>query len=100
MLPTHHNAHFGIDKNTRQGEAEGFTIYTLHPMLPTLAEELRKAGYYTRGIIAGATLNSSFGVSRGFDDYDDRLPKVVGMNERRADVVTSLSLDWLKTNSV
>ncbi|UCD58683.1 MAG: sulfatase [Candidatus Hydrogenedentota bacterium] len=95
MLPTHHNAHFGIDQNAETDETVAFTFYPLHPTLPTLAGELRKAGYYTRGVTGGPTLDSDFGFGHGFDHYDDRLPKGESP-ERHAGVVTFLATRWLK----
>jgi len=99
MLPTHHSAHFGSDENAKVDEIVGFSFYTLHPMVPTLAEELGKAGYATCGIIAGPTISSRFGMGRGFDHYDDRLPKT-DIPERRADEISSLAIHWLKEHHI
>ena len=38
---------------------------------PTLAEQLRQAGYQTGAVISCATLDRSRGLDRGFDYYDD-----------------------------
>lgn len=95
MLPTHHNARFGVDENATPSGVHEFSFYTLHPSLPTLAEELGKAGYVTAGIIAGPLLRSAFGFERGFGHYDDGLAQ--GKNyERNADEVTSLAVRWLE----
>lgn len=93
MLPTHHSSHFGSDES-----ATGLSLsfYTMHPMLPTLPEELSKAGYSTQGIIAGPTISSRFGISRGFDNYDDRLPESKVIAKRPGDEVTSLAIRFLK----
>jgi arylsulfatase A-like enzyme len=40
--------------------------------VPTLAEGFKKAGYATKAIVSAPYLNSRYGFTRGFDDYDDR----------------------------
>ncbi|MEK6655392.1 MAG: sulfatase-like hydrolase/transferase, partial [Thermodesulfobacteriota bacterium] len=54
----------------------------------TLAEKLRQEGYRTAGFAAADTLDGSFGLSRGFDVYDD-LPF------RPAPEQNTLALNWL-----
>jgi arylsulfatase A-like enzyme len=94
MLPTHHRAHFSFDENVDPQSIEGPMFYSLHPELPTLAEELKKAGYKTAGIIAAPLLAAKFGFGRGFDYYNDRLPIGEGF-ERNADEVSTLAIGWL-----
>lgn len=43
----------------------------VRPDLPILAEELRKRGYETVGIVANPNLASVFGLSRGFAEYQE-----------------------------
>lgn len=68
----------------------------------TLAELLKQKGYQTGAIIAAFVLDRAFGLSQGFDVYDDS-----GLNkstenqivpERKADVVTNHAIAWLKYN--
>ena len=94
MLPTHHRAHFSFDESIDPETIEGPMFLPLHPELPTLAEELKKTGYETAGIIAAPLLAAKFGFSRGFDFYEDRLPLDKGF-ERDAEEVTTLALGWL-----
>ncbi len=54
----------------------------------TLAEKLRQDGYRTAGFAAADTLDGSYGLSRGFDVYDN-LPF------RPAPEQNALALDWL-----
>ncbi len=45
--------------------------------LATIPEQLRKQGYRTAAVIGGYPLSASFGLSRGFDIYDDRLDRPI-----------------------
>jgi len=67
--------------------------------LPTLAEEFSRRGYETGAFIAACVLDSSYGLDRGFDHYDDRIGDMHDSSrnalERRADEVCNLALAWL-----
>ncbi|MCK4341943.1 MAG: sulfatase-like hydrolase/transferase [Phycisphaerae bacterium] len=67
--------------------------------LPTLAEEFKKRGYRTGAFIAAWVLDSSFGLARGFDHYDDQIgggrDSSKDVRERRADDVCNRALAWL-----
>lgn len=73
----------------------------LPPGTPTLARRLRTAGYATSAIVASAVLDRRFGLSQGFNDYDDRLPMSgretlsTAELQRRAPVVTAAAQQWL-----
>lgn len=76
--------------------------YILAPQVKTAAEDFRQAGYRTAAFISGFPLDRRFGFDRGFDTYDDRLPK--GNDRRRtpyverlADATTDAVLRWLST---
>ncbi len=45
---------------------------SLNPQIPLLPEILSKRGYQTAAFIASTILDSKFGLSRGFDMYDDK----------------------------
>jgi arylsulfatase A-like enzyme/predicted Zn-dependent protease len=74
-------------------------VYRLGPRAVTLAEVLHSHGYKTGAVISGYPLAGRFGLSQGFDSYDDRLPsekiRQIGFRERRAEEVTRLGLSWL-----
>lgn len=74
-------------------------VYRLGPRAVTLAEVLHDHGYHTGAVISGYPLVTRFGLSQGFDAYDDHLPpektRQVGFRERRAEEVASLGSDWL-----
>ncbi len=72
----------------------------LGPELPALAEEFKQRGYKTAAIIAAWVLDSSFGLARGFDHYDDRIgggrDSSRHVRERRANEVSDAALSWLE----
>ena len=56
--------------------------YVLPARVKTAAEEFKAAGYRTAAFVSGFPLDRRFGFARGFDVYDDHLPK--GNDKRRA----------------
>lgn len=58
--------------------------------LPVLAERLRQTGYRTSAFVSSFILASRFGLARGFDVYDDRLPE--GANERSSRQTTDAAI--------
>src|SRR5438874_4426464 len=76
--------------------------FTLSPQVRTAAEDFRQAGYRTAAFVSGFPLDRRFGFDRGFETYDDHLPK--GNDRRRtpyverlADATTDAVLRWLAT---
>ena len=74
--------------------------YVLPPSVPTLAEAFRQAGYRTAAFVSGYPLKRRFGLDRGFDTYDDQLPRGKDARrtayvERTADRTTDATLRWL-----
>ena len=75
--------------------------FVLAPGLKTAAaERFRQAGYRTAAFVSGFPLDRRFGFDRGFDLYDDHLPR--GNDPRRtpyverfADATTDVALRWL-----
>jgi arylsulfatase A-like enzyme/Flp pilus assembly protein TadD len=74
--------------------------FRLGPDLPTLAERFRAAGYRTGAVVGSAMLGSRFGLERGFDHYDDAIPRVRNRErlvaERTASEVTARALEWIR----
>jgi arylsulfatase A-like enzyme len=68
----------------------------------TIAEILRKNGYKTGAVIGTSVLESKFGISQGFENYNDRF---LGKREpgfehrRRAAEVSNLAVKWLAENA-
>ena len=73
------------------------TGYRFPPALPTAATLLKARGFATGAFIGGFPLDHRFGLSVGFDTYDDRLgeSKSGGERERRADAVVASALEWI-----
>jgi len=68
---------------------------------PTLATRLKARGFATGAFVGGFPLTKRFGLTPGFDVYDDQMPETRGaieasMPERRADLVVSRALDWME----
>ena len=78
---------------------------------PTLAELMANAGYDTGAIVACPGLNRWYGLDRGFNHYDDEVPKLAdgrdplhvndvkirGTALKRAPLVVERSLQWLES---
>jgi arylsulfatase A-like enzyme/Flp pilus assembly protein TadD len=79
----HDNSHFKVD--------ERFT---------TLAEFLKKYGFSTGAFIGSFPLDSRFGLSQGFDLYDDSYPskgkEELTFPERKAEKVIESAINWIK----
>ena len=76
--------------------------FVLAPTIKTAAEDFRKAGYRTGAVVSGFPLDRRFGFDRGFEEYEDHLPR--GNDPRRtpyverpADASTDAALKWLST---
>ena len=66
----------------------------------TLATRLKAAGFATGAFVGGFPLTKRFGLTPGFDVYDDQMPALTGalaisMPERTADVVVGRAVDWI-----
>ncbi len=86
-LPSRHGA--GVFER-EDGER---ALAALDPALPTLAEQLARAGYATAAIVNNPYLDPRFGLDRGFGHYDH----VSGDNirVRRADLMVDIALAWI-----
>lgn len=88
LWPSHH----GVRNNT------GFR---LNDRIPTLATRLKDAGYRTGAFLGAFVLDSRFGLSRGFDQYDDRFPaddrRSFHFAQRRAAEVVRRAESWILT---
>jgi arylsulfatase A-like enzyme/Tfp pilus assembly protein PilF len=63
-----------------------------------LAERLKAAGYRTAAVVASFVLAKRFGLARGFDVYDDRLPE--SRQDRTAREVTDAALTALEGQTI
>src|SRR5262245_12032860 len=74
--------------------------YVLPKEVGTAAEDFKRAGYRTAAFVSGFPLDRRFGMDRGFETYDDHLPR--GNDRRRTpyverfgDATTDVALRWL-----
>jgi arylsulfatase A-like enzyme len=66
----------------------------------TLAEVLKGAGFTTGAFIGAEVLDARYGLSQGFDTYDDRMVErgpagILAYPERRGEDVAGAALAWL-----
>jgi choline-sulfatase len=73
------------------------------PGVPLLAEVLKKAGFATAAFVSSIVLDSSSGLDRGFDVYDDAIDGSAGggaefLNtlQRRGDAAADAAIAWLE----
>jgi arylsulfatase A-like enzyme/Tfp pilus assembly protein PilF len=97
-LPAHTSIMTGLVPATHGVHTNGST--TVAATTPTLASVLHGAGYRTGAFVGAFVLDARYGLSRGFDTYDDRVggdtgPITFAFAERRADRVTQLAAEWI-----
>jgi arylsulfatase A-like enzyme/Flp pilus assembly protein TadD len=72
------------------------------PAVPLLAEVLKGAGFTTGAFVSSVVLDSSSGLNRGFDVYDDKLEDGSGAAQfldtlqRKGDKTTAEAIAWLE----
>ncbi|MBN2244836.1 MAG: sulfatase-like hydrolase/transferase [Candidatus Aminicenantes bacterium] len=97
-LPSHTNIFLGATPNFH-GVHENLNFLVSQELL-TLTEYLKKNGYATGAFVGAYPLDSRFGLSQGFDIYDDLYDRDHSANlsslERPAGTVVEAALDWLK----
>jgi arylsulfatase A-like enzyme/Flp pilus assembly protein TadD len=76
------------------------TGYRLDPQRRTAASMLKAQGFSTGAFVGGFPLDHRFGLTSGFDRYDDTMTKAPGAGEpsdreRPADEVVKSALDWI-----
>jgi len=99
-LPAHASLFTG-DNPYRTGVREN-TEYMLAAGTPTLAGAFRDAGYHTAAFVAAFVMNTRFGLSQGFDLYQDNLsgpePGLRSFNiELPAAIVAARAEHWIQT---
>jgi arylsulfatase A-like enzyme/Flp pilus assembly protein TadD len=96
-LPSHTNIMLGITANAHG--VHDNSNFIVREGFPTLAEWLKARGYATGAFVGAFPLDSRFGLTRGFDVYDDNYgsqgPLDLTFVERKADVVVDKALAWL-----
>ena len=74
--------------------------FRVRPGTPTLATRLKARGFATGAFVGGFPLTKRFGLTPGFDVYDDQMPETRGaieisMPERPATEVISRAVSWI-----
>lgn len=72
--------------------------YRLPNEAVTLAELLQERGYRTGAFVGAAVLDAKYGLSQGFDHYDDTMAGATRVGiyaERRGEAVVEAALDWI-----
>ena len=85
-IPPYHGVHTNPD-------------YQLSKSNLTLAELLKENGFRTAAIISAFVLDSQFGISQGFDTYNDRFEEAhrgVGPLQRKGGESTRFAVEWLE----
>ncbi|MDH7513758.1 MAG: sulfatase-like hydrolase/transferase [Clostridiales bacterium] len=97
-LPSHANILLGTTPN-HHGVHENLNFIVREELL-ALAEHLKDNGYSTGAFVGAYALDSRFGLSQGFDTYDDKYSRIHSVNlsslERRAEAVIEAAVEWLK----
>jgi arylsulfatase A-like enzyme/Flp pilus assembly protein TadD len=97
-LPSHANILLGTTPN-HHGVHENMN-FVVKEELQTLAELLKDNGYSTGAFVGAYALDSRFGLSQGFDLYDDEYSRFHSVNlvslERNAEEVIEAALEWLQ----
>ncbi len=97
-LPAHASLFTGLTPPEHGIEDNGTAV--LAGNVPTLAGAFSSRGYATAGFVASRVLDRQFGLVRGFEHYDDRVPSEQVREghpaERTAREMTGAALEWLK----
>ncbi len=98
-LPSHSTMLTGLTPRHHGARVNG--MFRLNEEVATLQGVLRGRGYHTGGVIAAFVLDRQYGLSRGFDHYDDDLSSgrkayQFSYRERQAEQVNAAALAWLR----
>ena len=97
-LPSHASLMTGRYPPSHGARHNGMRV---DPSVPTLAERLKAAGFATGAFVAAFPLDHRFGLQKGFDRYEDRMPATAQgrpANERPGREVVDQALAWLTAN--
>jgi arylsulfatase A-like enzyme/Flp pilus assembly protein TadD len=96
-LPSHANILSGLTPLAHGVSENSKSVFPAG--LPTMANDLKAAGYATAAFIGAFPLDSRFGLGRGFDIYDDAFGGQAGLagefKERRAADVVKAATAWI-----
>jgi arylsulfatase A-like enzyme/Tfp pilus assembly protein PilF len=84
-----------------QNGVQDFTGHPLDSKFRSIAQAFRQAGYSTGAVVSSFVLDRSWGLSRGFDFYDDAFSanafqqKDLGLVDRKAGESVTHAMQWL-----
>ena len=85
-----------------QNGVQDFTGQPLDPRFRSVAQVFKQQGYATGAVVSAFVLDRSWGLSRGFDFYDDAFSaetfrqKDIGLVDRRAGDSITHAISWLQ----
>jgi arylsulfatase A-like enzyme/Flp pilus assembly protein TadD len=88
-----------------QNQVQDFTGQPLSAQFRSIAQAFKRQGYTTGAVVSAFVLDRSWGLSRGFDFYDDTFSaeefqkKDIGLVDRRASESVNLAIGWLEKTS-
>ncbi|MGC9055349.1 MAG: sulfatase-like hydrolase/transferase [Candidatus Saccharicenans sp.] len=98
-LPSHTSILTGLEPASHGVRNNG---HYLSPEVRTITESLKAQGYKTAAFVSSFSVDSRFGLDRGFEVYDDnfqpQLPFKTMNAERRAEETFSRFAKWLENN--
>lgn len=86
-----------------QNGVQDFTGQPLDPHIKSVAQAFKERGYATGAVVSAFVLDRSWGLSRGFDFYDDAFApetfehKDLGLVDRKAGESVDRAIKWLST---
>ena len=85
-----------------QNGVQDFTGQPLDPRFRSVAQVFKQQGYATGAVVSAFVLDRSWGLSRGFDFYDDAFSaetfrqKDIGLVDRKAGESVTHAISWLR----
>jgi cytochrome c-type biogenesis protein CcmH/NrfG len=73
----------------------------MRPDVPTIVERFRAQGFRTAAFVSAFPLDRSFGLTRGFEEYSDRMSRGANgrlANERPGQATVDLAIAWLASH--
>jgi choline-sulfatase len=81
-----------------QGHGARHNGMRINDGVPLVAEAFARSGFATGAFVGAFPLDRRFGLARGFQAYDDRMPRTAGAvaNERPGHAVVDDAIGWLR----
>ena len=100
-LPSHASILLGSTPLAHGADDNGMRV--IPKGVPSLPKTLKAAGYETGAFVSAFPLDTRFGLTEGFDVYDDKYPSRAATSldfpERRADKTVAAASDWLSART-